>query len=130
MTTAFQKVSWKRRVRKSVLIRPKGIAATSHGLDEGLLGVAIDLFAQSVDVDLDDVGLALPVGLPEVLAEHAAGDDGAGVSHQELEEAELGGGEVDVLAGASDLAGGEIEDEIGDGDGGGGPVGDPATDGL
>jgi hypothetical protein len=49
-------------------------------------------------VDLDHVRRPLPVEAPDVLAEHLAGHDLAVVPHEQLEDAELGGREVDVAA--------------------------------
>ena len=40
--------------------------------------------AQPIDVDFDHVGGALPVGVPEVFAEHFAGNDLPGVPHEQL----------------------------------------------
>src|SRR5207253_7077831 len=100
-----------------------------HGSDQRRGAVAVDLLPEPVDVDLDDVSGTLPVGLPEVLAEHGAGDDLAGVAHHHLQQAELGGGQDELPAAAVDPAGGQVEDEVADLQDGGGPVLDAAADG-
>src|SRR5947208_2323380 len=94
-TAVFQAKSLKRRVRTKPLRRSKNIAAPPDGLNQGLLAGALQLAAQPVDVHLEHVGRAFPVGLPEMFAHHLARDDLAGVAHEHFEEAEFGGCEID-----------------------------------
>src|SRR5437016_6062102 len=79
MVPVFQKVSRKRKVRnrfsrglRKRSSRPKRIAASSHGLDPRAGAVAVKLFAQPGHVDLNHIGRAFPIHLPEVLAKHFA----------------------------------------------------------
>src|SRR5262249_28012524 len=75
-TTVTQRSRRNRSVANRPLSRSKGIAASPHGVDQGLLGPAtLQLGAQAVDVDLDDVGRPLPVRGPQLLAQHLARDD-------------------------------------------------------
>src|SRR5262245_3394384 len=74
----------------NILAGPKHVAAAAHGLQQGLIKVAINLSAESRDVHLDDVGHPFPVGIPEVLAQHLAGKHLPRVAHEELQQAELG----------------------------------------
>src|SRR5271165_6425814 len=95
-TSVIHRTRRKRSVEKISLSRgAKGIAASSHGVDQGLLGAAVGTFiefgAQAIDVHLDDVGGAFPVGFPQALAEHLARDDLAGMAHEHFEDAEFGG---------------------------------------
>ena len=76
----------------NALWRPKNITSTPHGLNQRLIESAINFTTQAVNVYLDDVRHSLPIGLSQVLAEHFARDDLAGITHQELQQAELGGG--------------------------------------
>src|SRR5262249_12897407 len=95
-TSVFQARSRKRRVRSKDLRRSKDIAAPSNGLDERILSGPLQLAAQPVDVNFEHVGRSFPVGLPQMLAHHLAGDDLAGVAHQHFQQAELGRSELDL----------------------------------
>src|SRR5260370_4250363 len=113
-TTVTQRSSWKRSVENRSLSRPKRIAASSDRVDQGLLGAALQLAAQPVDVHLDDVGGPFPVGLPEVFAQHLARDDLPGMAHQHLQNAELGRRQLDLDAPACDAPGRQVERQIAD----------------
>src|SRR5882724_8959545 len=113
-TTVTQRSSWKRRVENRSLSRPKRIAASSDCVDQGLLGAALQLAAQPVDVHLDDVGGPFPVGLPEVFAKHLARDDLPGMAHQHLQHAELSWRQLDLDAAACDAPGRQVECQIAD----------------
>src|SRR5436190_11257254 len=94
--SAFQSIRRKRSVRMNALWRPKNITSPPHGLNQRLIESAINFTTQAVDVYLNDVRHPLPVGLPKMLAEHFAGHHLAGITHQELEQAELGGGQAQL----------------------------------
>src|ERR1041385_1388833 len=87
------------RTRKrceSSLNRANGIAAASHGLNERFGHEFVELVAEPIDMHLDDVRRSFPIRFPEVLAKHLAGDDLPGVSHQHLQQAELGRRQIDL----------------------------------
>jgi hypothetical protein len=67
-------------------------------LDEAVCAGLGQFVTEAVDMDLDDIGDAFPLAFPEVFAQHFAGDNLAGVSHEDLEEAELCGGEFNMVA--------------------------------
>src|SRR5260370_39694766 len=91
-TSVIHKTRRNRSVEQNSLTRcTESIAASSHGVDQRLLGAALQLGAEPIDVHLDDVGGAFPVGLPQALAQHFAGDDLAGMAHEHFQDAELGG---------------------------------------
>src|SRR5690242_2628390 len=100
MTMVFQNVSRKRSVRNRCLTGPKRIAPPSYGLDGRSGVVPVQLFANPVDVDLDDVRGAFPVGFPQVLAEHLARHHLPGVAEQQFEDAKFRGRQVDDLVAA------------------------------
>src|SRR5579872_501651 len=110
--TVFHAVRRKRRVRKKVLTGGNGIAPSPDGPDGGGVEPTVELRPQAVDVDLDDVGGALPVGAPEVFVEHLARDHLAAVTHQELQQAELRGGQVNLLAAPRDPLGGQVQAQV------------------
>src|SRR5947209_3685719 len=63
-TAVFQAISRKRSDRNSALSCSNRITAPPHRLDRVVAERLLELVAQPVDVDLDHVGGALPVGLP------------------------------------------------------------------
>src|SRR3954452_7245078 len=63
----------------------------------------LQLASQVADVRLDDVVLAVEVVLPDVVEDLLLGQDALGVEEEVAEQAELGGGELDLVARAPDL---------------------------
>jgi hypothetical protein len=72
----------------------------------------IDRIAQPAHVHVGDVGLRIEVQVPDAFQQHGAGDDLPGPPHQELQQLEFLGGEVDVLAGARDFASQQVEFQV------------------
>src|SRR6476620_2365139 len=107
--SAFQSIRRNRIVRMYALWRPENISSTPHGLNQRLIESAINFTTQAVDVYLDDVGHPFPVRLPKMLTEHLAGDDLAGITHQELQQTELGGGQAQLRGAARDMAISEVQ---------------------
>src|SRR5262249_43158915 len=78
----------------------EGVTGAAHGTDRVGLVAAVERLAQAADVHVDgafvDVDLATPDAVEQLLArEHAAGR-----LHQDLEQAVLGGPEIDGAAAA------------------------------
>src|SRR4051812_1020040 len=113
-TTTSQAITRKRRVRTRSLSPPEGIAASPDGVDQRLLRAALELGAEAVDVDLDDVRGPLPVGLPQLLTEHLARHHLPRVAHQHLQDAEFRRRQVDLHVAAGDPARRQVEDEVAD----------------
>src|SRR6516165_11603860 len=104
-----------RNVEKSSLNRcTESIAASSDRMNQRLFGAALELGPEPIDVYLDDVGGAFPVGFPQALAQHLACDDLAGVAHEHFQDAELGRGKIDFHAAARDAPRRQIEDQVAD----------------
>ena len=95
------------------------IADAANGADERVLGFAVDFVAQAMDVDVDDVGGGVDAHLPDVIEDHGAGDDAAGVAAEVFEESEFLLGELELDAGAAGFAADEVDFEIGDAEAGG-----------
>src|SRR5664279_2848430 len=57
------------------------VADAAHGLDELLRVAVVDLAAQVADVDVDDVGKAVVIHIPDVLDDHGAAEGAALVAH-------------------------------------------------
>src|SRR5204863_5135627 len=74
----------------------------------------VDLAPEARDVHVDDVGLRVEVVVPDVLEQHRAGDDLAGMLHEVFEQPELARLQHDGLAGARHLVGEAVEREVAD----------------
>src|SRR5919109_2957362 len=70
-----------------------------------------ELLAQLLDVHIHDVGAALVVRIPDVLEDACARAHLAGMSHQEFQQRELLGGELDRIAGVLDGMRSGVESE-------------------
>src|SRR5215831_21372049 len=65
--------------------RSDQVAVAADGVNERMGAGPVDLSPQMTDVDVQQAVEPVDLGLPDVFAEDAAGDDLAGVSHQDLE---------------------------------------------
>src|SRR5688500_445149 len=98
----YQTLSWNVSVRAQRSRSFKGIANSSRGLDERVVG--IDLAAQAMHEHIDDVRLRIEAVIPNVLQDHRLGYDAARVAHQVFEQRELSRLEIDFLVAAPDFA--------------------------
>lgn len=89
------------------------VSDAADRLDQGVVGVVVDLAADALDIDIDEVGARVVVVVPDVFAELGPVEDPARRAHEAGEEGELPAGEGDVLGAAADLAGEEVDREIG-----------------
>src|SRR4051794_10364137 len=89
------------------------VAGAADGVDELRLGV-VDLLAQVADVQLDDVGLALEVILPDPVEDLRLRQHDPLVTHEVAKQLELGGSQVYLDAGPGDLVAVLVQFEIGD----------------
>src|SRR6186713_3758316 len=80
------------------------VADAAHRLDEPLALAAVDLLAERVDVDVDDVRRQLERVLPDARLDLRARHDLSAAAQQQLEERALADGEPHDLAVADDLA--------------------------
>src|SRR6202158_3282393 len=102
--TAYSAERRKLVVRSSLIGRTEAIPGAAHGVDQLGRKAAVDLAAQAADMGLDDIGLRVEVKFPDVLQQHSAGDDAAGVAHEIFEKLELLRLQLDALPGARDAA--------------------------
>ncbi len=72
----------------------------------------LDLLPQLADVHVDHVRLRVEVIVPDVLEQHGARDDLAGMAHEVLEELELARLQLDGARAARDLAGEQVDAQI------------------
>lgn len=54
---------------------------SAYGVDQFYVKAVIDLFAQMADVDVDDIGGAGEVIIPDMLFQPLSGQNDAGISH-------------------------------------------------
>src|SRR3954451_15121981 len=97
--------------------RLEHVAGAPHRVDHRA-PAGVDLLAQVGDVELDDVGLAAEVVVPHPVQDLRLGQHPLGVAHEEAQQLELGGGELDELVGAADLVAVLVEHEVADVEGG------------
>src|SRR3954447_24951107 len=65
------------------------VAGAANRVQQRTVESLVDLGAQARDVYVNDVGLRIEVVIPDVLQQHGAGHDLAGMLHQIFEQAEL-----------------------------------------
>src|SRR5438874_7584368 len=96
----------------TALLRDEAVADTRNRVDVmGLLGVALDLLAQPVDMSVDGAGLDLDLVAPDLAKQLATADHLASLRCEQGEEVELGQGEGDFLAVAPHLTAVHVDDE-------------------
>jgi hypothetical protein len=74
----------------------------------------VDLAPQVRHVELDDVRVAAEVVVPHLVEDEGLGQHAPFVADEQAEQAELGGGQVDLLPSPGDLAGVLVEREVPD----------------
>ncbi len=85
---------------------PQKIADSADGADEGPVGFAIHFIAQAVDVHIHNIRGGVDAHLPDVVEDHGAGDDAAGVAAEVFEQGELLLGELELRSRHGGLRGG------------------------
>src|SRR5579875_1651138 len=92
---------------------PEHVTDAAEGVQQVRLG-GVDLAAQHGDVRLHDPGVAAEVVVPDVVEDLHLGQHPVGVAHEVAQQLELGGGELDRLAGAPDLMAVLVQLEVGE----------------
>src|SRR5579884_1988600 len=83
------------KVRRAWKLRlTKRVTDTPHGVDEPGLALRLELAAQIGDVDLQGVGAGAEVVAPDLLEDLRAGEHHPRVAEEELEQPELGAGQL------------------------------------
>src|SRR6476619_2867760 len=114
--TAYQRARrkpsvWRRRSRHF-----EYIAHAPHRLDHLVVEVAIDLLAQTVDEDVDDIGAGVEAVVPDVRQDHRLRDHASGIPHQVLEQRKLARAQLDLAPAPDRAARAEVEGEIAGGE--------------
>src|SRR5882762_2777230 len=76
----------------------QSISAAAHGIDELVVPGRLQLLAQAPDMHVDGALLDEYVVAPDLVEELGARVDALGMGHEEMQQAELGGPELDDLA--------------------------------
>src|SRR4051812_5442981 len=113
--TAYQRARRKPSVCRRRSRHFEYIAHAPHRLDHLVVEVAIDLLAQTVDEDVDDIGARVEAVVPDVRQDHRLRDDPPGVAHQILEQGQLARAQLDLAPAPHRAARPEVEGEIADG---------------
>src|SRR5207245_7643156 len=99
----------------SGLLRHEPVADPGNGVNVlRLLGIALDLLAQPVDVGVDRPRLDLDLVAPDLAQQLAAADDLARLGPQQRKQVELGVVHVDFLPLPPDLAAVQVDDQAGE----------------
>src|SRR5450432_916746 len=108
----------RRKRRLLIISNPRGrgqdVAFAAAGVDQAAPYACVELAAQALDVDVDDVRERVEVFVPHMLRNLFPAHHAALVQDQVFEKGVLLGGEVDILAGARDAMAAGIENEVGD----------------
>src|SRR5215472_14410373 len=95
-----------------LLVGLQHVSNAANRLNELLAATSIDLVAQIVHVDIDDVRKCVKVLVPHMLGDHRSGEDAARVSHQIFEQRIFLESQVDPLPSPNYFTGRRIEDQI------------------
>jgi hypothetical protein len=88
------------------------IAHTSHGSDEGNQPRTVHFTAEAVDMDIHHVCVRLDAHAPDLVENHRACDDAAGIAAQILKKHELLLSKLEDLASTRSLAAEQVEFEV------------------
>ena len=102
------------RTRRLMAVRD-GVTDAPDRVDEARRAVGLGLAPQVPDVDVERLRRGLEVVAPDALVDRLARDDDPRVEHQQLEQVELGLGELELASGPPRLAALRVEHEVGDG---------------
>src|SRR5947207_9319046 len=91
--------------------QPQAVAHPPHRLDQRRLA-GVDLLAEVADVGLEHAGVAGERVVPDRLEDLLPGEHAPGVGEEVVEEAVLGGRQLDQPAGPPDVAGLRVEDDV------------------
>src|SRR5207247_8985336 len=104
------------RVRRAWKLRPlpKRVANTPDGMDQPRLAVRLELAAKVRHIDLQGIGAGAEVIAPHLLEDARAGEHHSRVAHEQLQQAELGPGQLQLPLAAAHLHRLAAEDDVPD----------------
>ena len=100
--------------RPSGRLAEEAVAHTAHGLDQSFVTARGEHLPHSANVDVHGALLDENMVPPDFVEKLGAAVDPIGVSHEEMQQAKLGGLEIDFLAVAGDPVRGRVKSQAGD----------------
>src|SRR6202008_159908 len=85
-------------------IGAEAVPRAAYRVDQAVVAGRLERLAQAPDVHVDRALLHEPLVAPDMVEQLRTGIDAPGVSHEEMQQAELGGRELDALALHADAA--------------------------
>src|SRR3954451_9851176 len=101
--------------RPSARLVAQDVTDASDGVQQPRLALRLELAAHVADVHLEAVGRRGEVEAPDLLEDERAVEHPSGAAQEQLEQAELGAGELDRPRAAAHLARGEVHAQVGEG---------------
>ena len=95
----------KRASLKSRIRLPQNIAHTTDGVDKASIALTFRLLTQVADIDLESIAGGREIVTPYLFQDLAAGENLAGIFHQQLQQRKLGAGQGNGAATAAYFAG-------------------------
>src|SRR5882762_8655747 len=98
-----------------VLVRStKAVPCATNRMDQRIGLEIVDLATHAPDINVDDICRGVEMKIPDVLQQHGAGYDAAGVANQILQELEFPRKQYDVLAAPAGGPRHQVDGEITD----------------
>jgi hypothetical protein len=95
-----------------LLVGLQHVSTPTNGMDEFFAAASVNLVAQIIHVDIDDVRKRVEVLVPHMFGDHGSCEHAAGVAHQVFEQGIFLEGQLDPLPSSGHIAGRRIEDKI------------------
>src|ERR1017187_2524017 len=108
--SAYNRLSRSPMFRSSDLSRPEDIADSPNGVQHR--PVLIHLAAEAMDKDIHDVGLRIEAVVEDVFEDHGLGDCAIRAAHEVLEQRELAGLQLNLLAAALHVASEQVQGQV------------------
>src|SRR5215469_104734 len=100
---------------RNVLVRSTDAKSdAAHGMNERISVLAVDLAADTSDIDVDDVGVGVKMQIPYVLQQHRPRHHVTFVADQILENLKFPRQQVDVVAAAAHGSRHEVKFKVAD----------------
>src|SRR6266404_7344867 len=88
------------------------VARAAYGVDQRVVGVAIDRLPQAADVYVDEIALRVEVQIPHALEQHGARHDLSGAAHEKFQQLQLPRRELHLAPAARHPPGQQVELQV------------------
>src|SRR5882672_9059407 len=103
--------AYRRETSDSVQAAPEAVADPAHGFDQPLVARGLERLSKPANVGVHRAFLDEHLVAPDLVEKLAACMDAIGAGHEEVQQAKLGGAELDLHAAAGDPVRGGIQPE-------------------